>query len=224
MCQTMWLSRSASLPLLFVMTLAVPVGAEEKTQRIRPLPSDEWSPEVRALIGGTHGRVAQLEGEGAQKEPETLNILKTIAHHPTLLGPFLGFASALAQEGVLSRRDSELLALRAAWNCQSDFEWGHHVAYARVAGLGDEEIARIPDGPEAPGWSVADRALLRAADQLHAAQRIDDETWRTLADGRTDAQLVEIPFVVGQYTMLSMVANATGVELEDRFDPLPEAP
>ena len=29
-------------------------------------------------------------------------------------------------------------------------------------------------------------------------------------------------FVVGQYTMLSMVANATGVEIEEGYDPLPE--
>ena len=220
----MFLLRSLAFPLLCAMGVTTPANGEEKVQRIRPLPADEWSPAVRDLLGGTHDRVAKLTGEGAHREPETLNILRTIAHHPTLLGPFLGFAAALAQQGELSRRDSELLALRAAWNCQSDFEWGHHVAFARAAGLGDEEIRRVPLGPEAPGWSEADRALLRAADQLHATQQIDDDTWAALAGGRSEAQLVEIPFVVGQYTMLSMVANATGVELEERFDPLPQAP
>ncbi len=193
-------------------------------QRIRPLSAEEWSPEVREILGSTHDRVARLEGKDAEKEPETLNILKTIAHLPDLLGPFLEFAAALAQHGALSRRDSELLALRVIWHCRSDFEWGHHVAFARSAGMSDEEIARIPAGPDAPGWNAVDRAMLSAVDQLYARQQIDDETWSILAEQRSEAQLVELPFVVGQYMMLSMVANATGVELEDRFEPLPAAP
>ena len=193
-------------------------------QRVRPLPVDEWSPEVRQLLGATHESVSELTGDKSGAEPKTLNILRTIAHLPTLLGPFLGFASALAQQGTLSRRDSELLALRAAWNCRSDFEWGHHAAFARVAGLGDDEIARIALGPNAAEWNESDRALLRAADQLHAQQQIEDDVWQQLASERGEAQLVEIPFVIGQYTMLSMVANATGVELEEEFDPLPNTP
>ncbi|MCP4908150.1 MAG: carboxymuconolactone decarboxylase family protein [bacterium] len=215
------------LPLMMVTFLVFGLGLglgragsdEERAHRVRPLSADEWSPEVRRLLGGTHARLAVLEG--AESSPKTLNILRTIAHHPNLLGPFLGFATALAQEGALTRRDSELLALRASWNCQSEFEWGHHVVFARTAGLTDEEIARIPDGPEASGWSPDDRVLLLAADQLHARQQIGDDLWNRLALRFSDTQLVEIPFVVGQYTMLSMVANSTGVELEAGHDRLP---
>src|SRR5437667_4833654 len=73
----------------------------------------------------------------------TPNLLRAIAHHPQLLESFLGFAAALATRGELPRRVSELLALRAAWNCRSEFEWGHHALYARAAGLSDAEIAAI---------------------------------------------------------------------------------
>jgi alkylhydroperoxidase family enzyme len=207
------------------IALANPVAPG--SPRIAPLPADEWSPEVRRLLGGTRDRVAALEGEtgsdaaDASTEPKTLNILRTIAHHPKLLGPFLGFATVIGQEGELARRDSELLALRTSWNCQSEFEWGHHVEYARAAGITEREIASIIVGPEAPGWSSADRALLRAADQLHTRQQIEDATWQALAARYTTAQLVEIPFVVGQYTMLSMVASSTGVTLEAGYDRLP---
>lgn len=212
-----WTLLLCAAPLLLA---AEPVRSEEN-DRLAPLPESEWGPEVRALLGGTHDRVADLEGAAPEAERETLAILRTIAHHPKLLGPFLGFATALAQEGALSRRDSELLALRSSWNGQSDFEWGHHVVYGLHAGLTRAEIDRIPDGPAAAGWSDADRDLLRAADQLHRSQQIDDALWSRLAERYSAAQLVEIPFVVGQYTMLSMVANATGVELEPHFEPLP---
>ena len=96
------------------------------------------------------------------------------------------------------------------------------MAYARAAGLEDDEIDRIPEGPDAPGWAEADRLLLRAADELHAGQDVSDETWSALEAAYEPAQLVEIPFVVGQYTMLSMVANATGVPVEAGLPLLPE--
>lgn len=199
-------------------------GSGTALGRVRPLPESEWSPEVRELLGATRERVAAMSGAPAGTGQGTLNILRTLAHHPTLLRPFLAFATALAREGALSRRDHELLALRVIWHCQSEFEWGHHAAFARTAGLGDEEIRRIVLGPDAPGWSERDRVLLRAADQLHARQQIDDDVWRRLAAEYGETQLVEIPFVVGQYAMLSMVANATGVALEDGFDRLPARP
>ena len=172
------------------------------SERLRSLEPDEW-------------------GEEAAPAKRPLSILLTIAHHPRLLGPFLGFAAALAMQGALSRRDSELLALRAGWNCRSAFEWGHHVIYARAAGLSEAEIERIAEGPTATGWSDHDRLLLEAADELHARQDFSEATWQALRAEFDDDQLVEIPFVVGNYTMLSMVANGTGVPLEDDLPPMP---
>jgi len=190
------------------------------TPRLRPLEPSEWSEEVRRLLGGTLEGVASLEG-GAREQSRPLNILGTIAHHPSLLGPFLGFAATLATRGVLSRRDSELLALRTAWNCRSAFEWGHHAVYARAAGLDEEEIDRVCLGPAQEGWTGHERLLLEAADELHLEHRITDETWKRLQGAFDAAQLVELPFVVGNYTMLSMVANATGVPLEEGLPGLP---
>jgi alkylhydroperoxidase family enzyme len=192
--------------------------------RVRPLAPEEWSVQARELLAGTAGPVHELEGGTGRPSSGTLNILKTIAHHPSLLGPFLGFASALAMQGLLPRRSHELLALRAAWNCRSAFEWGHHVVFARAASLRDEEIARIPSGPAHPAWSDEDRLLLRAADELHRDQQLSERTWSELRRRLTDAQLVELPFVVGNYTMLSMLANATGVPVEPGLAPLPAAP
>jgi alkylhydroperoxidase family enzyme len=198
--------------------------------RVHGLGPDEWSDEVRALLMPTLGPVAAMEGHdsgagaGGDDERRPLAVLTVLAHAPRLLGPFLGWASALALEGELPRRDHELLALRAAWNCRSPFEWGHHVAYARAAGLGGDEITRVVEGPNAPGWSEHEAALLRAADELHADSTVDDDTWATLAVHYEPAVLVEIPMIVGQYTMLSMLTNACGVELEPGHDPLPEEP
>jgi alkylhydroperoxidase family enzyme len=137
--------------------------------------------------------------------------MAVLARHPDLLGPFLGWAAALALDGVLAHRDHELLALRAASNCGSDFEWVEHVEYAREAGLTAEEIARVAAPVDDGTWSAAEHALLRAADELHADRDVSDATWAELAEHYDAPALVEILFVVGQYTMLSMFANAAGI-------------
>ena len=191
--------------------------------RIAKLQPDQWDEQVRTLLTPTLGPVAGLEGREAGEERKPLDILLVLAHDPKVLGPFLAWAAALVFDGALSRRDHELLALRTAANCASDFEWAHHAVYARAAGLDEDEIARVAAGPNAVGWDPADAALLRAADELHVSKTIADATWERLAERLTPAALVEVPWVVGQYTMLSMVANTTEVGIHPGEDVLPAA-
>jgi alkylhydroperoxidase family enzyme len=139
--------------------------------------------------------------------PRTMGVL---AHQPDLLSPFLSWAAALALNGVLSHRDHELLALRVAANCGSEFEWVEHTTYARSAGLRDHEIARVQER-DIGEWADAEQALLRATDELTSGFDVSDATWSQLAQHFDTPALVEILFVVGQYTMLSMFANAAGI-------------
>jgi 4-carboxymuconolactone decarboxylase len=182
------------------------------TPRIPPPAFDELRADAAELL--------PLTAPPGREPPGTMAVL---ARQPDLLAPFLGWAAALALHGSLPKRDHELVALRAAWNCRSPFQWGEHAEFARAAGAGGEEIARIAAGADAPGWQAHEAALLRAADELHRDSTVTDETWVTLANHYDTGQLVEILFVAGQYTMLSMVANAAGVEPEPALDPLPSA-
>src|SRR5262249_16746360 len=118
-------------------------------------------------------------------------------------------------------RSHELLALRVAWRCRSEFEWAEHFEYARAAGLSDTEIdavaGSIDDGP----WTSEERALLRAADELVDTSDVSDGRWAVRAPTLEGASLGEAVFVGGQYAMLSMVANATGIPKPEDGVPLP---
>lgn len=171
---------------------------------------DDAPDDVRAYI-----EASRPAGRGA---PGTI---RALGHRPELLRTFLAWARVLAREGAIDRRDHEILALRASVNCRSAFEWGEHLEFARAAGLGEAEIAGIVAGPDAPVWRPHEAALVRAADQLHAGCDIDEPTWSVLAAHFTEPQLVEVVYVVGQYTMLSMVANGLRVHVPDTFEPLP---
>ena len=195
--------------------------------RLPPLDEHEWTDKARQAISPTIRSVAVMMGDEEISRPEhkkPLNILLTLAHNDHLIGPFLQWAAALAVKGALERRDAELLALRAAWNCRSEFEWGHHVEYAEHFGLRRDEIDLVPAGADAPGWLPHQAALLRAADELHSNAVISDATYAELNAKFDPAQLIEIVMTVGQYTMLSMVANTFEVAVEAGLEGLPRLP
>ena len=139
---------------------------------------------------------------------ETAETIAVMAHSPALVGPFLGWAMALHTNGVLSPRLHEIVALRVAHNCGSTYEWDEHVRWARQAGLTDAEIASIADAD--PQWSGAEAVVIAAVDELHLNQNLDDDTLGLLTEALGEASVVELILVAGQYTMLSMLASATG--------------
>lgn len=190
-------------------------------RRVPPLERSAWPDGYAALLDAT---VAKTEGmeSGSPAVGQPVGILPVLANHPTIMEPFLRWADALAH-GRLSRRQHELLALRAISRLRSEFEYGHHVAYARGAGLSDGEIQALTDGTAWAGWDELDRALVAAADELLDDHVVSEATWAVLAASLDVGQLVEVPLVVGQYTMLSFVADTLGVELEEGYDRLPSS-
>ncbi|HLY82702.1 MAG TPA: carboxymuconolactone decarboxylase family protein [Acidimicrobiales bacterium] len=176
--------------------------------RIPPLPEAEWDDVTRGLLDGS--RVAAAN-----------NILTTLVRHRRLFRRWSPFAGVLLT-GTLPARDRELVVLRTGWLCQSPYEWGQHVRLAREAGISDAEIRRVVDGPEAPGWSEHERALLRATDELHEDACITDGTWAELSAAYTVEQLIEVPMLVGQYHLVSFTLNSLGVQREPGVVGLPE--
>ena len=90
----------------------------KKGVRIRRHAPRYSPPEIAALVTYVSG----LGGNTGVPIP-TVGVL---ALTPTMFGPFLQWASALALEGILPKRDQEILALRTAWHCHSKFEWVEH--------------------------------------------------------------------------------------------------
>jgi len=183
------------------------------TPRIPPVPAQGNRPDVQALIDQ-----ATASTGGAQ------NVFLTMAHHPGLLRRYLPFAGKLLNGGKLPARDRELVILRTAWLCRSDYEWGQHVRIGRDAGLDDDEIARVVHGPDAPGWTPGEAALLRACDELVTRHRVEPSTWAEL-EGRYDRrQLLELTVLPGSYAMLAAMLNTVGVEREAGVEGLPDEP
>ena len=178
--------------------------------RIAPLPPSEWSSATQELL-------SRLERNG-----RVFNIFGTLARHPDLLRRWLVFANHVLAKSTLPPRERELAILRIGWLCRAEYEWGHHVEMGKQAGLSEEEIKRVGQGPDAHGWNVFESSLLRAVDELHADSFICDSTWKALSERYDNQQLLDLIFTAGQYKLVSMVLNSAGVQLEDGYERLPK--
>jgi 4-carboxymuconolactone decarboxylase len=168
--------------------------------RVTPLQSGEQDEEIVALL-------AEATVAGA----EAGNLFGTLVRNRGLFRRWRPFCGKLLS-GKLPARERELAILRVGWLCQAEYEWGQHVLAGRQAGLGDAEIARVKEGPQAEEWSNLDSAILLAVGELHVDSCISDATWAQLACSFNDAQLIEFVMLVGHYHLVSFVLNSLGVE------------
>ena len=180
------------------------------TPRIPPVSLADADPETRELLDSL--------STFRDDDVSVLNVFGTLAQHPKLIKRWLVFANHVLLKSTISGRDRELAILRAGWRCNAPYEWGQHVVIGRREGITDEEIARIGAGPDAPGWSPHDAAILRAVDELHDTSTISDATWATLTETYDRQQCMDLVFAIGQYHLVSFALNAFGVERDDGLD------
>lgn len=189
-----------------------PMGARRATPRLAPLSEAALTGEQRDLLTKARGHLASV------------NVLDTVVRHPDLLRRWLPFFNHALHKSTLPARDREVLILRTGRLCGAGYEWAQHVPFAERAGLTAGEIDGIAAGADAAVWpNDHDRALLRAADQLHRETMLGDAAWGALAARYDVQQLMDVVFTVGQYRLVSAALNALCVQLDPYLRPYPGA-
>jgi alkylhydroperoxidase family enzyme len=178
--------------------------------RISPLTAEELDDRQRAFVGAISPEFTTIP-----------NAVLTLLRVPELYEAFLPLGSKLLYGSAFPDRERELLILRTAIVVRSPYEWGQHVYLAREV-FDDEDFARIAIGPTAPGWSPRDVALLSAVDELHDTGALTDASWSQLTAHLDEAQLIELPMLVGQYHTMAYVFHTLGVQPEAGSAPLPD--
>jgi 4-carboxymuconolactone decarboxylase len=182
-----------------------------KEPRIKPLAKSEWSAEQQRLLKPWKG-----------PDGSVINVFTTMASHPKFMDAWNPFGLYILREQTLPPRDREILILRIGWLCRSEYEFGRHRIVGKRVGLTDEEIDRIPEGAKAAGWNAFDVTLLQASDELYYDSFITDATWNALAKRYNQQQLVDLVGTVGQYSLVSMLLNSFGVQLEEGVPGFPK--
>ena len=140
------------------------------------------------LLNPKRPRIAPLEPPYSAEAAAALaplgppiSLFRVWARRPELARGIAGWGRYyLSRQSALSLRHRELVIDRTTALCGADYEWGVHVsAFAVKAGLTGPQVRSLGSGrPEDPCWDdPADRAVLRAVDELHASSDLTDEGW-----------------------------------------------
>src|SRR5580700_6199610 len=103
------------------------------------------------------------EGHGAP------NLYATLATNRRASNAMAQVLTYLFYEGeqALEVRTRELVILRLAWNTQTVYHFGQHIAIARNGGLSDTEIYMTTRPLTEWAWSPQDLAVLEMTDDLY---------------------------------------------------------
>lgn len=156
-----------------------------------------------------------LAAESLPEMGPPINLFKLFARNMAMAEAMTGWGSyELSKRLSLSMRQRELVIDRVTARCGAEYEWGVHVDYfGERVGLAPEQITSLAWGsPTDPCWSVDERSLLTAVDELHDTCDVSDETWVALA--LTDEQRLDLLLLAGWYHAISFVARAARVPLE----------
>ena len=176
--------------------------------RIDPVVLAEAAPNIRTM----------LDPSGSGRDIAA--VYRTFAQHPKLYPPRQILSEYIRTKSTLSPRVREMLILRIGWRCRSAYEWAAHAPAGRRAGLTDDQI-RMLARDAYDGWSAADAAIVRAADELFTDDTLSDATWKALDDQFDDRQLLDVLVTTGGYRMVSMVLNTFGVPAEPNSEAFP---
>lgn len=173
--------------------------------RITPLPEAEWSDEQR-----------KLAVKFARPGPAD-NALRTLLRLPALVEAVMPYTIYLTEESTLPARERHLLILRTAWLTGSEALWARH-----AGALTSAERRRVAEGAAANGWSRAEAALLRMADELYRLSSVTDATWQAVAADHDLHGSMDAVETVNHFTALALLYNSLGVQPDEgRPDRLP---
>ena len=159
-------------------------------------------------VGPGIALLSRVFGKISGTEPPA--VFLTLGRNRRLFWGWLHFAGRLMPGGRLPRRQTELVILRVAATCGSEYELTQHRRIGRRSGLSADEVARV-EGGGLDGWTGSDRVLLAATDELLDTEDVSDATWVALREEYDERVVIEIVMLVGHYRMLATALRALRV-------------
>jgi 4-carboxymuconolactone decarboxylase len=180
--------------------------AEPASGERLPWSTDEAVIRLVELTGAVGERVAAL---GARQ----INLYRSMASTPELLGAWIDFAWALRRDCVTPRALRELMILRTAIVMRSEYEWHQHRLMAADAGVSAERVEALAAWQTSDLYDERERAALALTDAMLTGN-VPDAVHATLARHFPERERVELVLTAGFYAMVPRVLDALRVPVE----------
>ena len=158
--------------------------------------------EVPAEIAELYDAVSRIRGV-------VPNMIKTLAHTPSLALGVVNFLKPLLSDGALKGCYKELLAVRLSALQGSYYAVSAHSLSARQKGASLAQVAAAKEDFEAGPFTDAEKLGFRCAERLHRSPwDIDDSFFASLKSVYTDSQIIELMATSAAFELFPRFAEA----------------
>lgn len=157
-----------------------------------------------------------IEAAGLSAAAASRTVYRVLANNPTVLGVVSAQIQTLIRKGSLPHRLRELIIMRIGWVTGSAYEWTSHWHICMEFGIPAEDVLAVRDWQASDRLTGADKAVLRATDEVLAGKTISDATWAEIAQHVTDpGQQVELVIDIGNWVLASIMLRNLRIPVED---------
>lgn len=150
---------------------------------------------------------AVVASRGSVQGPFTM-----LMHHPDIAAHVEGLGGYIRFKGDLDMRVRVLAAMVVAREFEAMYVWGAQTSGARNLGVPESTIDAIRE-KHSRGIPAEDAQVVDYTRQLLTQHRVDDATFKALADRFGTQNLIQLACTIGYYSFLSMAANTTELDV-----------
>ena len=144
-----------------------------------------------------------------------VEMLQAMCLRPEILRAFAGFGGSVYPGGVLERRIKELVIIAASAANECQFCTNAHVDIVDIWGIVETPLAIIDEPAALPPRERVAIDYTKAV--LADSNAIPEGLSRELREQFTDAEVVELTFLIGYINMLNLFNNALGVRYNGEY-------
>jgi AhpD family alkylhydroperoxidase len=143
-----------------------------------------------------------------------LNLYRMLPYAGLSAPAYVSLGGSILRSGDLPAGLREIAIIRVGILSRCRYEVHHHQRLAGIAGLSEEKIAAIADGPGAAAFDPLENLVLRFTDELVHNVKAPDPLFDELVAALGRFQLAELVLAVGFYLMVSRFLENFEVDVE----------
>ncbi|CAF1455594.1 unnamed protein product [Adineta ricciae] len=144
-----------------------------------------------------------------------LNLYKVLSNNPILLSSWIDFAYSLRRNCTTSRQLRELMILRGAQLCQSEYEWFQHEQMAKQCGISEEKINAVKHWKTNSLFDEKEKVVLELMESLVLNKgKITDQFDEKLKKYFTESEYLELILTGSFYIMVPTVLETLQIPTE----------
>jgi len=150
-----------------------------------------------------------------------VEMIQAMCLRPEILRAFAGFGGAVYPGGILERRVKELVIITASQTNECQFCRESHCDLVDIGAILEQPLELVADPSTLDPRERLAIAYTRAV--MHDSNRVPESLRAEMRDVFSDAELVELSFLIGFINMLNLFNNSLDVRYEGEYAALAPA-